>query len=134
MEQRLRELAASIGPGGIHFAGRVEPTAMARLYDAADIFVNSSVIDNQPVSVLEAFAAGLTVVSTAPGDIAAMLDDGEGGLIVPQREPAAMAKAVATLLENPDRALLMARHARRVAERYTWPNVREEWASAYKGA
>ena len=132
-EQRLRQLSASLGCGGISFAGRVAPAAMAGLYDEADIFVNASVVDNQPVSVLEAFAAGLAVVSTAPGDVAAMLDDGDGGHIVPQADPAAQAKAVMTLLENPDRALRMARHARRVAERYTWPHVREAWARAYAG-
>jgi len=70
-EQRLRRMAASIEAGGIRFVGRVDPTAMPGLYDEADVFVNSSVVDNQPLSVLEAFAAGLPVVSTATGAIAA---------------------------------------------------------------
>ena len=132
-EGRLRRLAASLGASGIRFVGRVEPRAMADLYDQADVFVNSSVVDNQPVSVLEAFAAGLPVVSTDTGDIGAMVHDGETGLIVPPGDPAAMAKAVAGLLENPDRALLMARRARREVEQYTWPEVREAWAAVYSG-
>src|SRR5437899_661574 len=133
-ERRLRRLAASLGVDGIQFLGRVEPSAMTSLLDEADIFVNSSVVDNQPVSVLEAFASGLPVVTTGTGDIAAMVRDGETGLIVPPGDPAAMAKAVTSLLENQDRALRMARRARQeIEQKYTWPRVCEEWAAVYSG-
>ena len=130
-ERRLRQLAASLGTGGIRFVGRVEPTAMPGLLDSADIFVNSSVIDNQPVSVLESFASGLPVVSTGTGDIAALVRDGETGLLVPPADPAALAKAVTSLLEDPERAGVLARQARREVETYTWPRVREQWAAVY---
>ena len=132
-EPRLRQLAASLGTGGIRFLGRVEPTAMPGLLDGADIFVNSSVIDNQPVSVLEAFASGLPVVSTGTGDIAALVRDGETGLLVPPADPAALAKAVTSLLEDPERARVLASQARREVEKYTWPRVREQWAAVYCG-
>jgi glycosyltransferase involved in cell wall biosynthesis len=132
-ERRLRRLAASLGTDGIRFTGRVEHPEISRLYEACDIFVNSSVVDNQPVSLLEAFAAGLPVVSTGTGDIAHMVRDGETGLIVPREDPAAMAKAIATLLENPEHALTMARRAREDIEGYTWPRVRTQWARLYEG-
>ena len=132
-EDRLRRLAASFRIDGIRFVGRVEPLEMPDLYDEADIFVNSSVVDNQPVSLLEAFAAGLSVVSTGTGDIVAMVHDGETGLIVPQDDPVAMAKAVAMLLEHPDRAGQMARRAREEAERCTWSQVRATWTAVYSG-
>lgn len=130
---RLRRLAVSLGGDGIRFVGRVEPSRMPDLYDQADIFVNSSVVDNQPVSILEAFAAGLPVVSTGTGDIATMVQDGGTGLVVPPGDPAAMAKAVADLLENPDRALRITRRAREEVEKYTWSQVREAWAAVYSG-
>lgn len=132
-ERRLRQLAALLGINGIRFVGRVEPQAMPRLYDEADIFVNSSVLDNQPISVLEAFAAGLAVVSTGTGDIATMVRDGETGLIVPPENPAAMAEAVATLLDDPNRALLMARRARKELEKHTWAQVKKLWLGVYSG-
>jgi glycosyltransferase involved in cell wall biosynthesis len=132
-EGRLVRLATSLGADGIHFAGRVDPTAMPTLYDDADIFVNTSIVDNQPLSVLEAFAAGLPVVSTGPGDLSAMVMDGQTGLRVPPRDPAAVAKAVSTLLEESERALAMARRARREVEAYTWPRVSEKWAAVYAG-
>ena len=95
--------------------------------------MNSSVVDNQPVSVLEAFASGLPVVSTGTGDIANMVRDGDTGLIVPPGDPCAMAKAVTSLLENPDRARCLARHARQELGQYSWPRVRQAWAAAYAG-
>ena len=131
-ERRLRRLAA--GTDGIRFVGRIDPRAIPDLYDAADIFVNASAVDNQPVSVLEAFAAGLPVVSTATGDIANMVRDGETGCIVPRDDPAAIATAVIGLLENPARVLCVTRQARQEAEKYTWSHVREAWAAVYAGA
>ena len=106
---------------------------MPRLYDDADIFLNSSVLDNQPVSVLEAFAAGLPVVSTGVGDLAALVRDGETGLRIPAGNPGAMAEAVMTLLEHPDRAVALALRARQEAELFTWAHVRREWAAVYSG-
>jgi L-malate glycosyltransferase len=132
-EARLRRLALMLSPDAVQFVGRVEPAAMPALLEEADVFVNSSVVDNQPVSVLEAFAAGLPVVSTATGDIANMMRDGETGLIVPTRDPAAMAKAIISLFEDPDRAAVMARRARREVEKYTWAQVGKQWTAVYEG-
>jgi glycosyltransferase involved in cell wall biosynthesis len=131
-EPMLRQQAARLPGNGIRFVGRVEPQQMQELYDGADIFVNASVVDNQPVSVLEAFAAGLPVVSTATGDIAAMVRDGETGRIIPPEDPVTMAEAVIALLENPEHALQLAQQARDEAEGYTWSRVRSAWAEAYK--
>jgi glycosyltransferase involved in cell wall biosynthesis len=133
-EPRLRRLAAALGPGGIRFLGAVAPAAMPALLDAADVFVNASVVDNQPVSVLEAFAAGLPVVTTATGDIGALVRDGETGTLVPAGDPGAMAKAVIDLVEDGDRARALARQARAELDRHTWPRVRGLWARAYTGS
>jgi L-malate glycosyltransferase len=129
-EGRLRQLARSLGIEP-RFLGRVERDAMPDLCDEADIFVNASVVDNQPVSVLEALATGMAVVSTGTGDIAAMVRDGETGRIVPPDDPAAMAKAVATLLENPDRTLRLVRRAAQEVQRYAWSRIREQWLDVY---
>jgi glycosyltransferase involved in cell wall biosynthesis len=133
-EPRLRHLASRSGLEGIRFAGRIEPGEVAALYDEADVFVNSSIVDNQPVSILEAFAAGLPVVSTAIGDIPAMVRHDKTGLLVPPGEPDRTARAVEALLDEPARALRLARNARREVERYAWPRVRRAWAEAHFGA
>jgi len=133
-EGRLRERASALGGDRVRFTGRVHPREMPRLCDEADVLVNSSVVDNQPVSILEAFAAGLPVVSTSTGDIARMVRHGETGLLVPADDPKAMAAAAARMLEHPHRALRMARRARQEAERHSWPSVRAAWSDVYSGA
>ena len=132
-EPRLRALVSSLGIGGVSFLGRVEPGMVPELYAEADVFLNAAVVDNQPVSVLEAFAAGLPVVTTGTGDIAAMTCHGEAGLLVPTSDPRAMARAVTALLDNPHRALEIARRAKAEVERYTWPWISAEWAAVYRG-
>jgi glycosyltransferase involved in cell wall biosynthesis len=131
-EQHLKDLAAELGLEDVRFLGRVEPEQVPAIYADADIFLNAAVIDNQPVSVLEAFAAGLPVVSTGTGDIAAMLRHGEAGVLVPPEDPPAIAQAVAELLEQPQRAVGIARRARAEVEFYTWPRISPEWAEVYR--
>jgi glycosyltransferase involved in cell wall biosynthesis len=132
--EELRRLVSLLGIEGVRFVGAMRPSLLPALYDAADIFVNSSVVDNQPVSVLEALASGLPVVTTGPGDIAAMVRDGDTGLLVSPGDPAAMARAVTGLLDNPDQAILMARRAKHEIGRYAWAAVRNEWAAVYTGS
>jgi glycosyltransferase involved in cell wall biosynthesis len=132
-EPRLRQLAATLPAGAVRFLGPVAPPAMPAVCDEADIFVNASVVDNQPLSVLEAFAAGLPVVSTNTGDLANMVRHGETGLSVPAGEPAVLAKAVIDLVENPERASGLAETARAEVSRFTWPRVRDAWVRAYVG-
>ncbi len=130
-ETDLKRLSRSLGMSGIRFLGAIEPAEMPSVHDSADIFLNSSLIDNQPLSILEAVASGLPIVSTGVGDIANMLEDGVSGTIVPERDPAAMAAAAALLLEQPDRARLMASHAYEGLDRYSWSRVRSQWLTLY---
>ena len=133
-EPRLRRLVDANRLDGVRFVGKVDPADMPRLYDEADIFVNASVVDNQPVSILEAFAAGLPVISTGTGGIAAMVQHEATGLIVPAFDPTALAGAVLRVLANPDEARAGAERAHASTSQYTWPAVREQWAHIYRRA
>jgi glycosyltransferase involved in cell wall biosynthesis len=132
-EARLREMAARLTPRSVQFVGTVSPADMPALYASHDISVNASVVDNQPVSILEAFAAGLPVVSTPAGDIESMVEHGVTGFIVPPVNAPAIAQAVCALLADPAMASGMARVARARMDRFTWPAVRDAWAAVYAG-
>ena len=73
---------------------------MKLLYDRADIYLNSSRVDNQPVSIIEAFACGLPVVSTAVGGIPYMTRDGEDAMLAPDNDHAQLAAHMITLLQD----------------------------------
>lgn len=130
-EPALRARAEKSGVSGICFLGAIDPDAMPRTYDEADIFVNASVVDNQPVSILEAFAAGLPVVSTSTGDIADMLRDGEAGVLVGSGDADAVADAVARLLDEPELAVTLACRGREEAARYAWTRIGAHWETLY---
>jgi glycosyltransferase involved in cell wall biosynthesis len=130
-EGALRQHAADVAGDGVRFIGRVEPPDMPALYASADVVVNASVVDNQPVSILEAFASGLPVVTTPTGDIAWMVRHDETGVIVADADPAAFADAIAALFDDPARAARLAERAADELQRYTWPVVGPQWHEVY---
>src|SRR5262249_30156536 len=65
-----------------------------RLLPAADLFLLTSVSEGIPLTVIEAMAAGLPVVSTAVGGLAEVVEDGRTGLLAPARDDAALAEKV----------------------------------------
>ena len=131
-ERRLRAMVDSCGVDGVTFVGKIAPALMPLLYDEADILLNASVVDNQPVSILEAFAAGLPVISTPTGDIASMVQHRVTGLVVPQFAAETMADSIEWLLQRPDAAWAFARNAFESTKRHTWAAVRDRWAEVYE--
>ncbi len=111
----------------ITFPGRLSKKAWTTLAQDHDIFINTTDKDNTPVSVIEAMALGLPVVTTNVGGIPFLWKDGVHALLVPPREPAAMTRAVEALLENPQQAQQMAQQARRMVEAFDQPRVLNQW-------
>ncbi|MGI6632810.1 MAG: glycosyltransferase family 4 protein [Bacillota bacterium] len=81
-----------------------------------DIYALSSDYEGLPLAVLEAMGAGLPVVSTAVGGVPEAIVDGENGLLVPPRQPKALAQAMVRLAVDPDLAFKMGQSARKRAE------------------
>jgi glycosyltransferase involved in cell wall biosynthesis len=88
-----------------------------------DIFLNTTDVDNTPVSVLEAQACGLCVVSTNVGGLPYLLEDGKDALLVLPHDAEAMAGAARRILTVPGLAARLSRNARLKAERYDWAVV-----------
>jgi glycosyltransferase involved in cell wall biosynthesis len=129
-EELVRE-AAGLGVDAV-FHGFV-PDVRDRLA-AADVFVLPSRGDNAPMSILEAMACGLPVVSTRVGGIPELVSNGETGLLVPPDDPAALAAAIETLTSNPDlRARLGARGAARVSEEFSIESAVQATVDVYEG-
>lgn len=131
-EQSLRAQARQLGLEGVHFHGTIEHARMPEILAPGGIVVNSSRVDNQPLFVLEAFASGVPVVSTAAGGIPWMIRDGENGLLAPLDDPPALAKQVRRLLEDSQLSSSIVKAGRKDLERYAWPMVRGQWAEIYE--
>ncbi|MEY2426222.1 MAG: hypothetical protein QOI61_1794 [Actinomycetota bacterium] len=120
----LRALAERVAPGRVRFAGRLSKAEVsALLTSAVAACVPSRWYENQPLSVLEAFAAGVPVIGTAIGGIPELVDDGVDGFLAPVDDPAALAATLSKVLDDPAEALEMGRAARRKAETQHAPDV-----------
>jgi glycosyltransferase involved in cell wall biosynthesis len=133
-ERELRALAAELRLTNVRFAGRVEPSAIHHYYADHDIYLQSPDIDNMPISVLEAFASGLPVVSTDAGGVPTLAMHGERGLLAPIGDHQALADRVLTLLDQPELAQRLAAAGRAACRGFEWPAVRPLWLDAYRRA
>ena len=109
--------------------GAIPKDAVPAALDAADIFINTTNVDNTPVSVIEAMAAGLCVVSTDAGGLRDLLTDEVDALLVPIGDVEAMAAAVARILGDTSVAERISRNGDVVAERSAWPEVMAAWTA-----
>jgi glycosyltransferase involved in cell wall biosynthesis len=99
---------------------------------AMDVFVLSSVTEGLSMTLLEAMAAGLPVVATRVGGNPEVVVDGETGLLVPPRDAKALAAAIGSLLEHPERARAMGAAGRaRVHEQFSLDAMVGAYASVY---
>jgi glycosyltransferase involved in cell wall biosynthesis len=133
--ERLERLSRDLGlERSVRFLGQVENETMPSLYRFADIALNPSLVDNMPISILEALASGVPVVSTNSGGIPAMLKAGEEAVLVSPRNPEAMANALITLWEAPGLRAALREAGLRRASTFGWSSVREEWRRVYERA
>jgi sugar transferase (PEP-CTERM/EpsH1 system associated) len=113
LEAQARALGLS---GAVIFAGT--RTDVAEIVAALDIFVLPSLWEGTSNAVLEAMAAGLPIVATAVGGTPEVVVDGVTGLLVPPRDPSALAGALVTLLHDADLRHRMGRAGRERVKQY----------------
>jgi glycosyltransferase involved in cell wall biosynthesis len=130
---RLERLCAELGcDHSVRFLGQVSNDDMPSLYASADIALNPSLVDNMPISILEALASGVPVVSTNSGGIPSMVKSGEEAVLVRPRDPEEMASAVARLWERPERRKELRDAGLRRASEFDWSSVRDRWRQVYE--
>lgn len=116
----------------IQFPGGVSKSDVPRWMNAGDVFLNTTNADNTPVSVLEAMACGLCVVSTSVGGIPYLLEDGKDALLVPPNDADAMARAVRRILSEPGLAERLSTNGRAKALRHDWSVVLPQWEALFR--
>lgn len=111
----------------VKFTGKLSKEEWLKISREYDIFLNTTNVDNTPVSVMEAMALGLPIVSTNVGGMPYLISDEENGLLVPPNDEKQMLAAIEYLLENPGKALGMSRKARKKVEDFDWGKVKQQW-------
>jgi glycosyltransferase involved in cell wall biosynthesis len=124
LERRVDELKLT---DRVHFVGWLDRHEVTALQAAADIVAVPSRTaadgsrEAQGLSVIEAMALGKAVLATTTGGIPDAITDGEDGLLVPEADPAALAKGLIRLAGDPGLVARLGAAAKITAQRYSWP-------------
>jgi glycosyltransferase involved in cell wall biosynthesis len=111
----------------IKWLGFLPRPAVPEWMNHADIILNTPNIDNTPVSLIEAMACGLCIVSTNVGGLPYLLEDGKDALLVPPGDPHLMAAAARRILSEAGLAENLSRNAWLKAKNYSWDVVFPRW-------
>jgi glycosyltransferase involved in cell wall biosynthesis len=113
----------------IEFVGSLDKSAVPQWLSQHDVFINTTRVDNTPVSLLEAMACGLPVVTTNVGGLPYLLRDQQEALLVPPDDAGAMADAIRRVLSEPRLATRLSTQGRRLVEGFDWSVLLPQWES-----
>ena len=111
----------------VTFTGQLSKEKWWQLASQHSIFINTTHFDNTPVSVMEAMALGLPVVSTNVGGISYLLTDEVDAVLVSDNQAEAMTNAIIQLVENPLQTTAITKRARLKMEQLDWEIVKKQW-------
>ena len=111
----------------ITFTGMLLKEEWIALSKGYDIFINTTNFDNMPVSVMEAMALGLPVISTNVGGLPYLIENEVDGILVNPNNPKAFVKAIEDLCVKPIKVLEITENARTKIEGFDWENVKHNW-------
>lgn len=138
LRQELLRHASSLGLDGETifagpFNGRDE---LSGIMAETDIFVMSSILEGQPLGVVEAMAYGCPIVTTAVGGIPELIQDGVNGLLCPPRDPDCLAEKIIALIEDPSMRDKLGKAARKSYEQGPFQPVAvsEHFIAVYQDA
>ena len=133
LRRDLEALALELKLRNAEFIGFVKFDEMPALYDAADIYLSATSIDNMPSSLTECMASGLNVVTTdGGGAIPYIMTNEVTGLIVNRDDHEALAAAAIRLLKDSELALKLVRNAYESSRKFTWAHIRRDWVNLYR--
>jgi glycosyltransferase involved in cell wall biosynthesis len=131
--KKTKRIAAELGvTDQIAFLGGVSKAEVPKWLNKGDIFINTTNIDNNPISVIEAMASGLCIVSTDVGGIPYLAENEKDALLVPPNDPIAMAKAVKRLLNDPNLSEKLSMNAHLKVRQLDWSVILSRWEDLLK--
>ncbi len=126
--QEVRKLAKLRGVfEAIEFTGLLSKPEWIQKAEAYDIFINTTTIDNMPVSVIEAMALGLPVVSTNVGGLPYLINDKRNGFLTENNHAAKMVEVIVGLIENPEETTQITVNARAMVMNFELELVKMKW-------
>lgn len=140
LTEQLKELAAHVSGNSaeIIFTGKLSPEALASEYKTANVFTLPAIVDSKGdteglgVVLIEAMELGLPIVASNVGGIPDVVIDGETGILVPEKDPEALANAYKRLAAEPELVKhLLAGAQKRINECFTWDGIIQRQIAVY---
>ena len=126
--QQVKEVAQTEDVlNNIQFPGKLTKEQIPKFGNMSDIFLNTTNVDNTPISVMEAMAMGMCIVSTNVGGIPFLLEDEKDALLVPPDDLESMVAACSRILHEPELAKRLSKNARHKVECFDWTQVLPKW-------
>ena len=133
LREQILQWIEELGLRNVDFRGKVTHPEMMRLYQEADVYLNSPNIDCFPSSILDAFACGMPVVTTNAGGTRFIVEHERTGLMVETGDAEGLAANALRLLADPDYARRLAAAGREELERrYVWEVIGPQWERTYR--
>ena len=140
LTEQLKAQAAAVKEGAeIIFTGKLSPEDLANEYRTANVFTLPAIVDHKGdteglgVVLIEAMELGLPIVASNVGGIPDVVVDGESGILVPEKDPVALADAFKRLEVDPTLIQkLLAGARKRIDECFTWDGIIERQMEVYK--
>lgn len=115
----------------VSLPGAITKPEVPQCLNRGDIFLNTTNVDNTPMSVIEAMACGLCIVCTNVGGLPYLLEHETDALLVPPNDAEAMAAAVQRILTEPGLAQRLSDNARKKVENWDWRKLLPRWEELF---
>jgi glycosyltransferase involved in cell wall biosynthesis len=115
----------------VRFIGKILNQHMQRELKKSNIMISVPSIDNQPLSILEAFASGIPVVATNVGGVRDMITDRRNGFLVDPHRPDQIARKVDWIMTHKARMNEVTRNAGHELRKHYWESIRPQLFSLY---
>jgi len=109
----------------VDFTGVLSKEEWHKRSEEFDVFINTTNFDNTPVSVMEAMALGIPIVSTNVGGMPFLIEHKKHGVLVEKNDSNQMSDAIVKMIENPPKEMIL--NARKKVENFSWDQVRIQW-------
>jgi glycosyltransferase involved in cell wall biosynthesis len=116
----------------IEIAGFLNPEQKREYFNKCDIYLHTNLVDNTPVSVIEACASGQAVIASNVGGMPYILEDEVNTLFVEKNDHKMMAEKIIRLFNEPHTIKKLSENGKLLAEQSSWEFVKEKWLSLYK--
>ncbi len=116
----------------VKFTGKLSKPEWAALSAEYDIFINTTHFDNTPVSIIEAMALGLPIISTNVGGISYLLENNKTALLVDDNDVDGMVQAIKEILCNPQLKNTLVNNANHLIQDFDWQKVKSKWDEVLK--